>query len=129
MYKVNSLHHIAIICSSYQNSLRFYQDVIGLELLQEVYREERQSWKADLGLNGKYLIELFSFPNPPQRLSRPEAVGLRHLAFEVLNIEEASNHLGRLGINHEPIRIDEYTQKRFFFFEDPDKLPIEFYSI
>jgi glyoxylase I family protein len=129
MYKVNSLHHIAIICSNYQNSLRFYQDVIGLELLQEVYREERQSWKADLGLNGKYLIELFSFPNPPQRLSRPEATGLRHLAFAVQDIEEAANHLKKLGINHEPIRIDEYTQKRFFFFEDPDNQPIEFYSI
>lgn len=128
MFKPIQLHHIAIICSDYQKSLRFYQEVIGLELLHEVYRIDRDSWKADLGLNGNYLIELFSFPNPPQRLSRPEATGLRHIAFAVNNIEDASRHVMKLGINHEPIRIDEYTQKRFFFFEDPDKLPIEFYS-
>jgi glyoxylase I family protein len=128
-FKPFDIHHIAIICSDYKTSLRFYLEVIGLELLNEVYREERQSWKADLGLNGKYLIELFSFPEPPKRLSRPEASGLRHLAFAVQDIEEAANHLKKLGIYHEPIRIDEYTQKRFFFFEDPDNLPIEFYSI
>jgi len=128
-FKPSDIHHVAIICSNYEISLKFYKEVIGLELLNEVYREERQSWKADLGLNGKYLIELFSFPNPPQRLSQPEAAGLRHLAFAVNNIDEAASHLMKLGVAHEPIRIDEYTQKRFFFFEDPDKLPIEFYSI
>ena len=128
-FKPFDIHHIAIVCSDYKASLRFYLEVIGLELLNEVYREERQSWKADLGLNGIYLIELFSFPEPPKRLSRPEASGLRHLAFAVQDIEEAANHLMKLGIYHEPIRIDEYTQKRFFFFEDPDNLPIEFYSI
>lgn len=129
MHKVHSIHHVAIICSDYSKSLRFYQDVIGLELLNEFYREDRLSWKADLGLNGKYIIELFSFPDPPQRLSRPEALGLRHLAFAVQDINKASEHLMHLGIQHEPIREDQYTQKRFFFFEDPDKLPIEFYSI
>lgn len=128
-FKPSDIHHVAIICSNYEISLKFYKEVIGLELLNEVYRKERQSWKADLGLNGKYLIELFSFPEPPKRLSRPEASGLRHLAFAVQDIEEAANHLKKLGIYHEPIRIDEYTQKRFFFFEDPDNLPIEFYSI
>ena len=128
-FKPSDIHHVAIICSNYEISLQFYKEVIGLELLSEVYREERQSWKADLGLNGKYLIELFSFPNPPQRLSLPEATGLRHLAFAVDNIDEASNHLMKLGVSHESIREDEYTQKRFFFFEDPDKLPIEFYAI
>ena len=128
-FKPSEIHHVAIICSNYEISLKFYKEVIGLELLNQVYREERQSWKADLGLNGKYLIELFSFPEPPKRLSRPEASGLRHLAFAVQDIEEAANHLKKLGIYHEPIRIDEYTQKRFFFFEDPDNLPIEFYSI
>lgn len=129
IFKPLGIHHIAIICSNYKISLQFYKDVIGLEILSEVFRADRQSWKADLGLNGNYLIELFSFPEPPQRLSRPEASGLRHLAFMVENIEDAANHLIKLGIPHEPIRLDEFTQKRFFFFEDPDKLPIEFYSI
>lgn len=128
-FKPSGIHHVAVICSNYRISLQFYQEVIGLELLTEVYREDRKSWKAGLGLQGKYLIELFSFPDPPKRLSRPEANGLRHIAFAVDNIDDAEDHLLKLGIPHEPIRIDQYTQKRFFFFEDPDKLPIEFYSI
>jgi glyoxylase I family protein len=129
MHKTLSIHHVAIICSNYKKSLRFYLEVVGLELLSEVYREDRQSWKADLGLQGKYLIELFSFPDPPQRISQPEATGLRHLAFAVQNIDEAAKHLKNMGIQTEAIRVDEYTKKRFFFFEDPDKLPIEFYAI
>ncbi len=129
MHKTLSIHHLAIICSNYKKSLRFYLEVVGLELLSEVYREDRQSWKADLGLQGKYLIELFSFPDPPQRISQPEATGLRHLAFAVQNIDEAAKHLKNMGIQTEAIRVDEYTKKRFFFFEDPDKLPIEFYAI
>jgi glyoxylase I family protein len=129
MHKTLTIHYVAIICSNYKKSLRFYLEVIGLELLSEVYREDRQSWKADLGLQGKYLIELFSFPDPPQRISQPEATGLRHLAFAVQNIDEAAKHLKNMGIQTEPIRVDDYTKKRFFFFEDPDKLPIEFYAI
>jgi glyoxylase I family protein len=128
-FKPFDIHHVAIICSNYDTSLRFYLEVVGLELLSEVYREDRQSWKADLGLQGKYLNELFSFPDPPQIIRQPEATGLRHLAFAVQNIDEAAKHLKNMGIQTEPIRLDEYTKKRFFFFEDPDKLPIEFYAI
>lgn len=126
--QLNKIHHIAIICSDYQKSKHFYTSVLGLEILQEIYREERQSFKLDLALNGIYTIELFSFPNPQQRISRPEAVGLRHLAFEVNNIVETLDNLISHGIISEEIRTDEYTQKRFFFIEDPDGLPIEFYE-
>lgn len=128
MICLNSIHHIAIICSDYQKSKQFYTSVLGLEVLQEVYRDERQSFKLDLALNGIYTIELFSFPNPPKRVSRPEANGLRHLAFEVDSILETKAFLISNGIISEEIRTDEYTQKRFFFIEDPDGLPIEFYE-
>ena len=124
----NNIHHIAIICSDYEKSKRFYTEVLALEIIREVYREERQSYKLDLALNGNYIIELFSFPNPPHRVSTPEACGLRHLAFEVEDIEKVIAHLSKQGITTEPIRIDEFTQKRFTFFEDPDKLPIELYE-
>ena len=122
------VHHIAIICSDYARSKAFYTDVLGLEVMQEVYRAERQSYKLDLSLNGQYVIELFSFPNPPERVSRPEAQGLRHLAFEVDNLDAEVERLGSLGVATEPIRVDEYTDKRFTFFADPDNLPIEFYE-
>ncbi|MBP9793908.1 MAG: VOC family protein [Flavobacterium sp.] len=128
MICLNSIHHIAIICSDYQKSKHFYTSVLGLEILQEIYREERQSFKLDLALNGIYTIELFSFPNPPKRVSRPEASGLRHLAFEVTNMEATREHFIKHSIVAEEIRTDEYTQKRFFFIEDPDGLPIEFYE-
>ncbi len=126
--KINKLHHIAIICSDYQRSLRFYTEVLGFEALAENYREERQSYKTDLALNGEYLIELFSFPDAPARPSYPEARGLRHIAFEVDNLDEALAELDAKGIVHEPIRTDEYTGKRFAFFKDPDHLPIELYE-
>lgn len=126
---LKKIHHIAIICSDYEKSKHFYTEVLGFEIKQEVYREERQSYKLDLSLNGNYCIELFSFPNPPKRTSRPEACGLRHLAFEVDNIESAIENLSNHNIKTEPIRIDEFTQKRFTFFEDPDQLPIELYEI
>lgn len=126
--QLNKIHHIAIICSDYQKSKHFYTSVLGLEILQEIYREERQSFKLDLALNGVYTIELFSFPNPPKRISRPEATGLRHLAFEVNAIVKTRDYFISLGIISEEIRTDEYTQKSFFFIEDPDGLPIEFYE-
>lgn len=129
MFKPNKIHHIAIICSDYQRSLTFYTEIIGLELTSQVFRKDRHSWKADLSLNQNYIIELFSFPDPPKRLSRPEAVGLRHLAFEVASIEEAAAYLDQHKISREEIRIDAHTKKHFFFFEDPDKLPIEFYEM
>lgn len=128
MLQLNKIHHIAIICSDYQKSKTFYTTVLGLTIVQEIYREERQSYKLDLALNGNYVVELFSFPNPPQRPSRPEAAGLRHLAFEVDDIQKTRDFLVRQNINSEEIRVDEYTQKRFFFIADPDDLPIEFYE-
>ena len=128
MLHLNKVHHIAIICSDYQRSLDFYTHVLGLRVLAEHYREERQSYKTDLALGDDYVIELFSFPSPPSRLTRPEAAGLRHLAFEVENIDESVRELDALGINHETVRTDEYTSKRFLFFQDPDGLPIELYE-
>ena len=128
MLKLNRVHHIAIICTDYQKSKHFYSEVLGSKIIREVYRKERNSYKLDLEVNGQYQIELFSFPNPPARPSRPEAVGLRHLAFEVDNINEAVAHFEALGVIIEPMRIDEFTGKRFTFFADPDGLPIEFYE-
>lgn len=127
--KLNKIHHIAIICSDYEISKKFYTETLGLEIVREVYREERESYKLDLALNGNYIIELFSFPDPPKRLSQPEAVGLRHLAFEVENLEEAIRDLNKNHVVTEPIRIDEFTGKRFTFFSDPDGLPLELYEI
>lgn len=128
MLQINKTHHIAIICSDYQKSKAFYTDILGLTIIREIYREERQSYKLDLALNGVYTIELFSFPNPPERTSRPEACGLRHLAFEVNDIEKTVAFLSSKKITSEPIRTDETTQKRFTFIADPDDLPIEFYE-
>jgi glyoxylase I family protein len=125
---INKVHHIAIICSDYQKSKKFYTEVLGLDIIREVYRENRQSYKLDLEINGTYIIELFSFPDPPQRVSRPEATGLRHLAFEVDDLEKVIAHLEKFKIEVEPIRIDEFTDKRFTFIADPDNLPIEFYE-
>ena len=128
MLKLKGLHHIAIICSDYRRSKDFYVRILGFTILKEIYRADRQSYKLDLSLNGNYLIELFSFPDPPARVSRPEARGLRHLAFAVENIEACCNDLNELGVCTEPIRIDEHTGKKFTFFSDPDGLPIELYE-
>ncbi len=125
---LNKIHHIAIICSDYTVSKRFYIDILGLKVIKETYRAERQSYKLDLSLNDHYIIELFSFPNPSPRPSRPEATGLRHLAFEVDNLEQIVHHLSKFNIEVEPIRTDEITGKRFTFTSDPDDLPIEFYE-
>lgn len=128
MLSLNSIHHIAIICSDYEVSKRFYTEVLGFTIVREVYREERKSYKLDLALNGIYLLELFSFPNPPERISRPEARGLRHLAFEVEDLEKEVAFLKSKNVITESIRVDEFTQKRFTFFADPDQLPIELYE-
>jgi len=127
--KIERLHHFAIICSDYEKSKQFYTEILGFEIEHEVYRKERESYKLDLSLNGNYLIELFSFPDPPQRQTRPEATGLRHIAFAVKNIEEEVAFLNSKNIITEPIRIDEWTGKRFTFFSDPDDLPIEIYEL
>ena len=126
--KLNKVHHIAIICSNYEVSKIFYTEVLDLKIIKETYRAERKSYKLDLKVSDTYQIELFSFPNPAPRPSRPEACGLRHLAFEVDNIDEAVAILNTKGVVTEPIRIDEITGKRFTFFADPDGLPLELYK-
>lgn len=128
MLRLNKIHHIAIIASDYERSKKFYIDVLGLTPTLEVYRAERKSYKLDLALNGEYVLELFSFPDTPNRLSRPEATGLRHLAFEVADVQSAVQQLTQYGVIAEPIRIDENTQKQFTFIVDPDNLPIELYQ-
>ncbi|MEZ8824157.1 VOC family protein [Vibrio sp. 10N.261.55.A7] len=125
---VESIHHVAIICSDYQRSKAFYTDVLGLSIIAENYRESRDSYKLDLALPNGGQIELFSFPNPPERPSRPEAQGLRHLAFVTDSVEAAVSELNALGVEVEPIRIDEFTGKKFTFFQDPDGLPLELYE-
>lgn len=128
MIPLNKIHHIAIIASDYLKSKHFYTQILGLSIIQEVYREQRQSYKLDLALDGQYIIELFSFPDPPKRPSRPEAAGLRHLAFETSDIYQCRRLLIEQGLEAEEIRIDEYTSKKFFFTSDPDHTPIEFYE-
>ncbi|QBR85368.1 VOC family protein [Legionella israelensis] len=125
---LNRIHHIAIICSDYEKSKHFYTHVLGLEVVKETFREERQSYKLDLSLHGEYIIELFSFPDPPERISRPEARGLRHLAFEVDDLQKSVNDLKNKKIEAESIRLDKATQKYFTFIFDPDHLPIELYE-
>jgi len=128
MLKINRVHHIAIICSDYERSKHFYTQILGFKIIAENYRAERKSYKLDLAVGNQYQIELFSFPDPVKRPSRPEAAGLRHLAFEVDNIDEAIASIAADGVEVEPIRVDEFTGKRFTFFADPDGLPIEFYE-
>lgn len=123
------IHHAAIICSNYELSKRFYVETLGLKVLAEHYREKRKSYKLDLQLPDGSQIELFSFENPPARPSYPEARGLRHLAFEVDSVEACKLELESRGVTVEPIRIDEYTNRRFVFFADPDGLPLELYEV
>jgi glyoxylase I family protein len=126
--KINSIHHIAIITDDYQTSKKFYTEILGFEIIREVYRKERDSYKLDLSVNGKYQIELFSFPHPRERGSRPEPKGLRHLAFAVTNIEEQVKELQAKGVMVEDIRMDEFTNKKFTFFSDPNGQPLELYE-
>ena len=123
------IHHIAIICSNYEVSKKFYTEILGLNIIREIYREERESYKLDLAIGNHYVIELFSFPNPPKRPSRPESCGLRHLAFAIENLEQKRKELLEKGLDCEEIRIDEFTDKKFFFTTDPDDLPLEFYEM
>jgi glyoxylase I family protein len=125
---LNAVHHIAIICSDYETSKRFYTETLGLAIVREVYRENRKSYKLDLAIGNQYVIELFSFPDPPERPSRPEALGLRHLAFAATDVEAVKKDLEQKGVQVEPIRTDEFTGKRFTFFSDPDGLPLELYE-
>lgn len=128
MLQLIEVHHIAIICSDYERSKEFYTHVLGFNIVRETFRAERRSFKLDLALGDRYCIELFSFPDPPQRLSQPEATGLRHLAFSVSNLADAVASLQAQGISTEPVRMDELTGRRFTFLQDPDQLPIELYE-
>jgi glyoxylase I family protein len=125
---LDAVHHVAIICSDYACSKRFYAEILGLTIIREVWRADRESWKCDLQV-GSAQIELFSFPNPPARPSRPEAQGLRHLAFSIAALEPVIEHLQRHDVVVEAIRLDEHTGKRFTFFADPDGLPLELYEL
>lgn len=122
------IHHVAIICSDYERSKHFYTQIMGFSIIHEAYRIERQSYKLDLKVDENSQIELFSFPSPPSRPSKPEACGLRHLAFAVVDINEVIQHLAQHDVICEPVRVDEFTNKRFTFFQDPDGLPLEIYE-
>ncbi len=127
--KPERLHHVAIICADYERSKAFYTKILGLPVLAETWRPEKQSWKLDLAVGNDTAIELFSFPSPPPRPSYPEACGLRHLAFAVADLDAAHRSLTDAGVAAEPIRLDALTGKRFFFFADPDDLPLEIYAL
>ena len=129
MIQLKGIHHIAIICSDYERSKEFYTDTLGFRVQAEHYRKERKSYKTDLILNNTHVVELFSFPDPPKRPSRPEACGLRHLAFAVGDIQQAVIELGKRKVEVEAIRTDEFTGKKFTFFADPDGLPLELYEL
>ena len=125
---LNRIHHAAIICSDYRRSKHFYTELLGLTVLDENYRADRDSYKLDLALPDGGQVELFSMPGAPKRPSFPEAQGLRHLAFSVSDIDQWVAWLTSLSIEVEPIRIDPYTGMRFTFFKDPDDLPLELYE-
>ncbi|HHF2956366.1 TPA: VOC family protein [Vibrio diabolicus] len=124
----NAIHHVAIICSDYPRSKHFYTEVLGLKVIAENFREARDSYKLDLALPDGSQVELFSFPDSPERPSFPEAQGLRHLAFQVDDVEHVKEYLEAREIEVEPIRVDEFTGKAFTFFKDPDGLPLEVYQ-
>lgn len=126
--QITGIHHIAIIAADYEKCKAFYTDVLGFSVIKETYREDRHSYKLDLAMNGTYMLELFSFPEFRERASWPEACGLRHLAFSVRGLDEWYNELIQKNINVQPIRIDEITGKRFFFFNDPSGQPLELYE-
>lgn len=123
-----AIHHAAIICSQYETSKRFYVDVLGLRVVDENFRSDRNSWKLDLALPDGAQIELFTFPDAPRRPTGPEPIGLRHLAFAVVDVEASKLSLQAHGVAVEPVRIDEYTGRKFTFFRDPDDLPLELYE-
>jgi glyoxylase I family protein len=126
--KLRRVHHIAIIATDYERSKDFYTRVLGFEFLEEFYRAERESWMGKLALDGSYIVELFSFPTPAVRPGWPEATGLRHLAFEVDDVEGTLAELDSEGVRHEELRFDPNTGKKMAFFFDPDGLPLELYE-
>lgn len=128
MLNVKKIHHIAMIVSDYSISKQFYTKILGFKILNETYRQNKNSYKLDLLTEDGLQIELFSFPNPPKRVTNPEATGLRHLAFQVENIYDSINFLKSKGISVEPVQIDPISGKRYTFFRDPDDLPLELYE-
>lgn len=128
MMNLSAIHHVAIIVSDYEKSKDFYVNKLGFEVIRENYRPERRDWKLDLRLSDTVELEIFAEEDPPKRVSRPEACGLRHLAFRVEDVEAAVQELARLGIPCEPVRLDDYTGKKMTFFRDPDGLPLELHE-
>ena len=125
--ELNAVHHVAILVSDYEKSRHFYVDLLGFPVIRENYRPERGDWKLDLAV-GEMELEIFSAPQAPSRPTRPEALGLRHLAFRVGDVRLAAAQLNALGIETEPVRTDEFSQKPFTFFFDPDGLPLELHE-
>lgn len=125
---LSQIHHIAIIVSDYEASKDFYVNKLGFQIVRENYRPERNDWKLDLKVNETTELEIFGVKNPPARVTRPEAAGLRHLAFFTDNIEKTVAELKEKGIVTEPIRVDEFSGEKFTFFADPDGLPIELHE-
>ena len=126
--KIKRIHHIAILTDNYEVSKQFYTNVLGFKITRETYRAERKSYKLDLAINGQYQIELFSFPEYKERNSFPESKGLRHLAFEVDDVDASVVELRSKGVDVQDVRIDEITGKRFAFFYDPNGQPLELYE-
>ncbi|NYZ63274.1 SMU1112c/YaeR family gloxylase I-like metalloprotein [Luteimonas deserti] len=126
---LRGIHHVAVICGDYAASKAFYTGVLGLAVVAEHHRDDRDSWKLDLALPDGGQLELFSFPGAPPRPSWPEARGLRHLAFSVDDVEAWRRRLAAVGIEVEAVRVDPYTGRRFTFFADPDDLPLELYEV
>ncbi len=125
---ITGIHHIAIIAGDYEKCKTFYSRVLGFKIIRETYRQNRQSYKLDLSINGVGQLELFSFPDSKERQSYPEAKGLRHLAFAVKDINAAVNHLKENGVEVQEVRVDELTGQRFCFFNDPSGQPLELYE-
>ena len=130
MRKMNlsKIHHIAIIVSNYEAAKDFYVNKLGFSVIRENYRPERKDWKLDLRVNELTELEIFAEEKPPKRVNRPEACGLRHLAFCVDSVEQTVKELTTAGIECEPIRVDDYTGKKMTFFHDPDGLPLELHE-
>lgn len=125
---LQTIHHIAIIVSDIQAAKKFYVDKLGFPIIRENYRADRQDWKLDLRVNEQTELEIFAEKNPPKRVSRPEACGLRHLAFQVDNVDDTVRELKQMGIPCEPVRLDACTNKKMTFFFDPDGLPLEIHE-
>lgn len=129
--RLQAIHHVAIIVSDYQKSREFYVDKLGFKVIRENYRPKKDDWKLDLQVgedNSLVELEIFGVKNPPKRVTRPEAAGLRHLAFRVESVEQTKAELEAMGISCEPVRMDEFSQKKFTFFRDPDGLPLELHE-